>query len=280
VIAAVQKAEKFVSGKTDSSVRSAILLVVVLLSLSAWTITYYQSANMGVLMQLGVPMSLAMEGRADPRSLAAFAGIWLAMMVAMMLPSTYPILLLYQTVARSRTRRPGLGTLLFGASYFLAWTVTGLLFYGAYVLAGTIRTSFSGGNITVLRGAAVFLIFAGIYQWSPLKRACLQHCQSPFDFISEHWHDGLPGALIMGLQQGLYCFGCCWGLMAALAVLGIMHLGWMAAIGAVILLEKFLPSQSWIARISGALFIVAGVLVFAFPWILRWLSADVTIASL
>ena len=233
---------------------------------------------MGILIQLGVPMSLGMEGRADSRSLGAFSGMWLVMMVAMMLPATYPTLLLFRTVSHSRTRRHFLSTLVFGVGYFFTWAVTGLLFYGAYVATGSIRTAIPGANSTVLRVAAACLILAGLYQWSPLKRACLRHCQSPFHFVLEHWRDGLRGALQMGFQHGLYCFGCCWGLLMALAILGIMHLGWMAAIGAVILLEKFVPSRSWVSQISGALFILAGILIFGFPWILSWLSSQVTIA--
>ncbi len=96
---------------------------------------------MGILMQLGVPMSLGMEGRINPDSLVAFVGMWLVMMVAMMLPSTYPTLLLYRTVSRSRTRRPTLATAIFGAGYFLTWTASGILFYGAYVVTGAIRMS-------------------------------------------------------------------------------------------------------------------------------------------
>jgi predicted metal-binding membrane protein len=263
---------------TESSIRSALLIVVVVLSVCAWAITYYQAANMGILMQVGVPTSLGMEGHADSRSLETFFAMWLVMVVAMMLPSTYPVLLLYRTVSRTRTVRPSLATVVFGAGYFLTWSVSGILFYGAYVAIGVIRASIPGGNTTVLRGAAACLILAGIYQWSPFKRSCLRQCQSPFHFVSEHWRDGLPGALQMGIQHGLYCFGCCWGLMMALAVLGIMHLGWVAAIGAVILLEKFVPSQSWVAQISGALFILAGILILACPWILGWLSSQVTIA--
>jgi len=262
----------------ESSIRSSLLLVVVILSVCAWTITYYQCTNMGILMQLGVPMSLGMEGHANSRSLETFVGMWLVMMMAMMLPSTYPTLLLYRTVSRNRTRRPAFATLLFGLGYFLTWTASGILFYAAFLVTGAIRESVPGGNVTVLRGAAACLILAGLYQWSPFKRACLRHCQSPFHFVSEHWRDGFSGAFRMGIQHGMFCFGCCWGLMVALGVLGIMHLGWMAAIGAVILLEKFVPSRSWVAQISGALFVLAGILIFAFPWILGWLSSQVTIA--
>jgi predicted metal-binding membrane protein len=267
--------EKTVSRPIEKQIRSALIAVVVALTISAWALTYYQTRNMGMLMQFGVPMSLGMEGHADLVSLAVFTGMWCVMMVAMMLPSTYPTLLFYRTISRSRCRKPAAATAIFATSYFLTWTATGLLFYGTYVMAGAVRTSIPDADSAVLRGAALCLILSGIYQWSPFKRACLTHCQNPFDFVSEHWHDGFLGAARMGFHHGLYCFGCCWGLMLVLTIMGIMHLGWMAAIGAVILLEKLLPGQNWIPRASGALFILAGMGVFIFPQLLAQFSSQV-----
>jgi len=118
---------------------------------------------------------------------------------------------------------------------------------------------------------------SGLYQCSWLKRACLKHCQSPLHFIMEHWHDGRCGALRMGAAHGLYCFGCCWGLMLILFVMGIMHLGWMAAVGALILIEKMMPASKWIPNTIGAVFVIVGVLVTAFPEILSKLSSQVVL---
>jgi predicted metal-binding membrane protein len=95
----------------------------------------------------------------------------------------------------------------------------------------------------------------------------------------EHWHDGRFGAMRMGSAHGLYCFGCCWGLMLILFIMGIMNLGWMAAIGALILLEKLAPSMKWISKAIGFVFVSIGLIVILFPDALRQLSSHVTLPS-
>src|SRR5206468_9747411 len=115
-----------------------------------------------------------------------------------------------------------------------------------------------GSGSMVIRSAGLDLVLSGLYQWSRLKSSCLTHCQNPLYFVSEHWHDGLSGAVRMGAVHGIYCFGCCWGLMVILFVMGVMHLGWMAAIGALILLEKIVPSGKCISHAIGAVFVVVG----------------------
>jgi predicted metal-binding membrane protein len=230
---------------------------------------------MGTMMQIGVPMSLGMEGRASVASFAVFTGMWLIMMVAMMLPSSYPTLLLHRTVYRKRTPQQFGGTFLFAASYFLVWTVTGALFYAAYVMIGALRAGHPGSESIVLRGAGFALLLSGAYQWSGFKRACLKHCQSPLIFVMEHWCDGWYGAIRMGATHGIFCFGCCWGLMLILSVMGLMHLGWMAAIGALILVEKIVPVGNWVSKTIGAVFIVVGAAVMLFPDLLLSLSSQV-----
>jgi len=258
-------------------VQAAFLIIIGLLTAAAWLLTFSSSHNMGLLMQMGVPMSLVMAGWAGYTSFIAFIGMWLVMMVAMMLPSTTPALLLHRTVYRNRTPDSYGGTFLFALGYFLVWTASGTLFYSAYVLIGGLRGHIPGSELTILRAAGVALILSGLYQCSWLKRACLKHCQSPLHFIMEHWHDGRTGAMRMGAVHGLYCFGCCWGLMVILFVMGIMHLGWMAAVGALILIEKVLPSSRWIPKTIGAVFVIVGALVTAFPEMLSRLSSQVVL---
>jgi predicted metal-binding membrane protein len=254
-----------------------LIIVVILLTTAAWLLTYSTSQNMGALMQMGVPMSLGMEGWAGITSFLVFTGMWLVMMVAMMLPSSYPTLLLHRTVyCRRNPNAPG-GTFLFAMSYFLVWTASGALFYAAYVAIGLMRSSLPGSHGLILRAAGLALMVSGLYQWSRLKFACLKHCQNPLHFVSEHWHDGQIGALRMGAVHGIYCFGCCWGLMVILFVMGIMHLGWMAALGALILLEKIVPRGKWISRTIGAVFVVIGLVVALFPDALSKLSSQVAL---
>ena len=99
---------------------------------------------------------------------------------------------------------------------------------------------------TVAAGAV--LIAAGIYQWTPLKQACLRHCRSPFDFLLFHWRDGAAGAFVSGVRHGAFCFGCCWMLMALLFVGGIMNLAWIGGIALLVLVEKVLPWGGWTGR--------------------------------
>jgi predicted metal-binding membrane protein len=104
------------------------------------------------------------------------------------------------------------------------------------------------------------LIVAGLYQWTPLKEACLSHCQAPLTFILRHggFRSDRSGALTLGLRHGLYCIGCCWALMALLFVGGVMNLFWIAALAILVLLEKVIPSGRIIARFAGLTFMAGG----------------------
>ena len=107
--------------------------------------------------------------------------------------------------------------------------------------------------------AGVVLITAGVYQWTSLKQACLQHCRSPLEFLVTHWRNGLRGAFAMGMQHGAYCLGCCWMLMLLLFIGGVMNLLWIAALTFFVLVEKFAPAGHWIARAAGVLLIGWGI---------------------
>src|SRR5438876_574078 len=152
---------------------TTFLIVIGILTSAAWLLTFSTSQNMGLLMQIGVPMSLGMEGWAGTLSFLAFTSMWLVMMVAMMLPSTTPTLLLHRTVYRKRTPGAYGGTFLFGLSYFLIWTATGIFFYAAYVLIGSMRAWVPGSELAILRAAGLALAVSGLYQCSWMKRACL-----------------------------------------------------------------------------------------------------------
>ena len=110
----------------------------------------------------------------------------------------------------------------------------------------------------VLGGA--ILVVAGVYQWTPVKTSCLQHCQSPIQFVSAHWRDGQWGAFRMGWHHGRYCLGCCWILMCLLFVGGVMNLLWIAALALFVLVEK-LWYHRWIPAVSGTMLVAWGVLV-------------------
>jgi len=99
-------------------------------------------------------------------------------------------------------------------------------------------------------GAAI-LIAAGLWQLTPIKRACLSHCQSPVSYLASHWREGWGGAFCMGLMHGIYCVGCCWFLMALLFFGGVMNLWWIGGLAAYVLVEKLLPIGNWLIYATG-----------------------------
>ena len=189
--------------------------------------------------------------------------MWTVMMVAMMTPSAAPVVLIFAGMQRRQTgRRLPAGLLAFGAGYLLVWSGFSLvaaaaqwMLHEAAVLSPAMRTAspwVSGG----------ILIGAGIYQLTPSKGACLTHCQSPLGFLMSHWRNGTAGALRMGITHGAYCVGCCWALMCVLFVVGVMNLVWVAALSALVLIEKIVPAGQTVARASGAAMVVAGLLIW------------------
>lgn len=115
-----------------------------------------------------------------------------------------------------------------------------------------------------LIGGAV-LIAAGLYQLTPLKNVCLKHCRSPLHFIMHRWREGYLGALIMGMDHGAYCLGCCWGLMLVLFVVGIMNIAWMGILTLVIFVEKISKHGVVISKVVGGLLILLGLVMAIRP---------------
>jgi predicted metal-binding membrane protein len=202
----------------------------------------------------GAGMPSGMDMPMDPPPFAALVLMWAVMMVAMMLPSAAPAILLYARVREMRGRDAGIAqSWIFAAGYLAAW----LLFS---VGAAAIQRFAAGpamafGNRSA---EAAVLIAAGLYQLSPLKGACLRQCRVPAQFISRHWRPGAYGAVRLGLLHGAYCVGCCWLLMALLFVGGVMNLAWIAALTAIVAIEKLAPAGAWIGRATGAALIAAG----------------------
>ena len=197
-----------------------------------------------------------------PVDLALMFVMWAVMMVAMMLPSAAPMILLFATVNRRQKTRGAVvaPTGLFAAGYVAVWTLFSL---GATGLQWTLQrggllSPMMATTSSVLGGAV--LLTAGVYQWTPLKGACLTHCRSPIHFITQHWQPGRAGAFRMGWDHGLYCLGCCWFLMCLLFVGGVMNLVWIAGLAIFVLLEKVLPLE-WVPQVSGAALVVWGLAV-------------------
>jgi predicted metal-binding membrane protein len=174
-------------------------------------------------------------------------GFWVTMTAAMMLPSAAPTVLLVSSV------RGSVDALAFVAAYLVAWSAAGVIAYGGYQVLG-VFTSWDVGSWAA--GAA--LVVAGLYQFTPLKDACLRRCRSPLSFIARG-RRGPLGAATTGLRHAGFCIGCCAGLMAALFALGAMSLFWMGAAAVVILVEKTFPVGEWLARGTGLALLAVGV---------------------
>lgn len=186
--------------------------------------------------------------------------MWAVMMVAMMVPSVAPMVLMFAQLNRGRAGRRVVGSaglLLLG--YLLVWV--------GFSVAATI-TQWGLHRVALLSSAMVsaspvlgglLLVAAGIFQFTPLKQACLVRCRSPLSFLMSEWRDGRWGALRMGMKHGAYCVGCCWLLMALLFVGGVMNLLWVAGIAGFVLLEKVAPKGDSIGRLAGGGLLVAGI---------------------
>ena len=192
-------------------------------------------------------------------ALGPFLGTWTVMMAAMMLPSATPMILLHRLGASGRLRTQ-LWSAAFVVGYLIVWGSVGIVVWGAAMAT----SEFVGPEQRAL-GVAALLVLTGVYQFTPLKTACLRACRTPADFLLTHWHRGLSGQVRLGIEHGLYCLGCCSALMALFVGVGAMSLIWAVGIAVVVLIEKVRPEGVAFGRIAGALLIVAGVIVFARP---------------
>lgn len=186
--------------------------------------------------------------------------MWAVMMVSMMVPSVAPLILMF---ARANRQKGGGRVVGSAAILLLGYLLVWIGFSGLATLAQWRLHSAAFLSPVMVSTSSVFggllLVAAGVYQFTPLKQACLVRCRSPLGFLMSEWRDGRWGTLVMGLKHGAYCVGCCWILMALLLVAGVMNLLWVAAIALFALVEKVAPKGERLGRIMGAALIVAGV---------------------
>jgi len=185
--------------------------------------------------------------------------MWWVMMIAMMVPSAAPMILLYARVVRHSQKNSMPPTARFAAGYLLAWlgfSLAAVLLQWLLEWAGVVHGMMMWSTSAVLSG--VLLILAGLYQLSSVKSVCLQNCRAPAEFISSHWK---MGPLRMGLKHGVYCVGCCWGLMILLFVGGAMNLVWIAGLSLIVLAEKLFPSARLVVHGTAVVLILSGLLL-------------------
>jgi predicted metal-binding membrane protein len=190
--------------------------------------------------------------------------MWWVMMVAMMLPSVSPTVLLYSALLRRGRKADRVPTIsaIFLAGYLVTWA-------GFSVVAAAVQWFLEARGIvspTMMTlidtvPGALILIAAGVFQFTPLKQTCLRHCRSPAEFITRRKRSGVTGAFFMGLEHGVYCLGCCWFVMALLFVGGIMNLFWIVGLATFVALEKLTPYGEIISKIAGTALIGWGAYV-------------------
>ena len=271
--------------------RAIVLGALAVITLLAWAWLIHLSATMHSAPMPGMPtmdmsgmdmpgmdmsamdmdsLAPALEPWTLTHGLLLFA-MWAVMMVGMMTPSVTPMVLIYQRVAHQANAGghnfASVGW--FFCGYLAAWsTFAALATLAQWALeSATLLSPMMKSSSDDFGG--LLLLAAGIYQWLPMKDACLSHCRAPLVFVQQHggFQASFNGSLRLGFVHGMYCIGCCWALMALLFVGGVMNILWIAALMVLVLLEKIVPRAHWLTRIVGIAFCVGGLWLIARDWV-------------
>jgi len=216
-------------------------------------------------------VALMPEGAWGMSGFALVALMWGAMAFAMMLPSAGPMILTYAEIAETAAGKGEriVSPFVIAAGYGAVW----LGFAAGAAIVQFAFTRFALLDVGMASASALFsgavFIAAGVYQFSALKHACLTQCQRPFPFFFAHWETSTRGVFRLGLEQGLYCLGCCWAMMAVMFAVGVMNVVWMAALGMAMTVEKMLSGRRF-SHAVGAVLIITGVVVVAASVAAHW----------
>ena len=221
------------------------------MGMSAWEMTRMSG---GGAMDMMMPAEWSLE----------YAGVmflmWWVMMIAMMLPSATPMVLLFATLNRKQREKGNayVPTALFASAYLVSWALFSIVAVAVqWGLEATNLLSPMLASVSAVLGGGL-LLAAGLYQLTPIKQACLKHCRSPLQFVLSHWRNGRLGAFRMGVEHGAFCVGCCWFLMGLLFFGGVMNLYWIAGLALFVLLEKTVPAGHWLSYATGLALIAWG----------------------
>jgi predicted metal-binding membrane protein len=234
--------------------------------LVAWSYLLHSQAAMPDMNMPGMAMPESHAG--GVMDVVLLFVMWAVMMAGMMLPSAAPMMQTFLIVnhRRQAAARPLVPAGIFLSGYLAVWTtysgVAALAQWGLH-RAALLSPTMAAASPALSGG---LLVAAGVFQWTPLKRACLRGCRSPLSFLMSEWREGPAGAFVMGLRHGSYCLGCCWMLMALLLVAGVMNLLWVAVIALFVMAEKILPRGELLGRVTGAVLVTAGVTLLARLW--------------
>ncbi len=213
-----------------------------------------------LVMMSGHSMSMTGANSEMNYSVGLFASMWVAMSVAMMLPTAIPMISAYVQICQTATVKSiiTVSPLVLIGGYLSVWLVFSIS--AAFIQVTLVRLSlmYSISPATYQAAASAVLIGAGIYQFSNLKHACLTKCRAPLNFFIANWSDRPREIFRHGLQQGLFCLGCCWALMLVMFVTGVMNIMWMVALTALMVTEKIIPKPDVLRRITGFALIAWG----------------------
>ena len=243
--------------RRDRRVVTASLVLVVAL---AWLYLWRDAASMSHMGMPDMPMTSVPSVSGTEQFALSFV-MWTVMMVGMMLPSAAPTILLYAALVRKNGERGTVlpGVWVFTSGYLAVWTGFSL-FASVLQIALEQASLVTPMMVSASKGlSAAILIAAGIYQWLPLKEACLRNCRNPVQFFVARWDPGAGGAFRMGAESGAYCVGCCWALMLLLFVAGVMNFLWVALIAGFVLVEKLLPAGRFTSGFAGVALALSGV---------------------
>lgn len=245
--------------------RSIVVIALSTVIAASWGwVALGAGMEMSAVEMTRMPRDMVMALRVwTPAYAALMFAMWWVMMVAMMLPSAAPILLLFARISRREraAERPWVPTGVFAAGYLVVWgSFSAIATAAQWGLESTGLLSAMMVPTSPWLSAAI-LFAAGLWQVTPIKQACLSQCRSPVAFIANHWRDGSDGAFRMGLAHGFYCLGCCWFLMALLFFGGVMNLWWIGGLAAYVLVEKALPIGNRLCYAIGIGLIVWGALL-------------------
>jgi predicted metal-binding membrane protein len=256
--------------------RVIVAAALVMLTTLAWGYVWWLAADMEMrgmdtsgfrMIPSGMGLMVPTSAPWTAMEFAFVFAMWAIMMIGMMTPSATLMILIYARVGRQAARqgKPLAASAYFAAGYLLTWIGFAVAATSAQwaLERAALLTPMMAAASDMFSGAV--LIAAGVYQWTPLKDACLRQCQSPLLFIQRHggFRSGLLGTLVLGARHGAYCIGCCWVLMALLFVGGVMNVLWIAAIAILVLAEKVVPAGRVISRVAGAGLFAGGAWLLA-----------------
>lgn len=231
----------------------------------AWAYLLYMSWGMEHMVEGAAMAIMPRMTHWHTIDLLLVLAMWVIMMAAMMLPSIMPTVLGFASMSgwRRAQRLPSVPTSVFVLGYLAVWS--GFSVFATLVQWGLLEARLVTPMMVSATPlfASALLVIAGLFQFTPLKRACLARCASPLGFLLAEWRDGALGAWIMGFRHGAYCVGCCGLLMTLLFVFGVMNVLWIAALSIYVMLEKMLPQARWLPFAQGVVLICWGIAVAA-----------------